>query len=329
LIGAIYLDSTKDESPFRREDLPFMEAFANLAAVAIQNARAYRELRDLTDNLEHLVETRTEELRQEHQALGKAYHDLKEAQLQLVRSEKMAALGKLVAGITHEVNTPLGIMHSNANALVYGVEKLARGIREFQSEQSEESLKQIAQSSSVIEDLSNINKSACERISGFIGALKNYIRLDEADFKSVDIHEGLDSTLALIRHQHEGRITINRDYGEIPALRCRPAQMNQVFMNLLVNACEAIEGEGTISVDTRSASGQVIIRISDTGPGVTEEHLEEIFDPGFTTKGVGVGTGLGLPIARNIISDHQGQIEIQTAAGVGATVTVSLPVSTE
>jgi two-component system NtrC family sensor kinase len=157
--------------------------------------------------------------------------------------------------------------------------------------------------------------------------LRNFARLDEAERKKVDLHEGLESTLTLARHQLENRIQVVRDYGDLPEIDCFANQLNQVFMNLLMNAAEAIEAKGTITISTRAHGDAVTVAFSDTGTGIPAEMLPKVFDPGFTTKGVRVGCGLGLAICYKIVTEHGGRVEVQSQMGQGTTFTLYLPVS--
>jgi signal transduction histidine kinase len=319
LIGAIYLDTTKQENLFQQEDLNFLEAFANLAGIAVENARTYQAV-------EKLVEERTQALRETNTELVKANRDLKEAQLQLVHSEKMASLGMLVAGVAHEINTPLGSINSNTDVTLNCFNKLRENYdavvfsgKDVEKEKAKKIL-------DTLEKLTNVSKEACLRISRIVKSLKNFARLDEVEEKTVNIHDGLDSTLELLKYLFEQRINILKDYGTIPEIRCKPAQLNQVFNNILHNACQAIEGKGEIRIKTKIENGNIYVIIRDTGAGIPPEKINQIFDPGFTTKGVGVGTGLGLSIAYKIIEDHGGKIKVASEMGKGSTFTIMLPI---
>ncbi|MFQ6113525.1 MAG: ATP-binding protein, partial [bacterium] len=320
LIGTIYLDTTNTKHFFKQEDLIFLEAFANLAGIAIENARSYQEIENLNTNLEKLVDKRTQELNQKNKELIHALQELKNTQLQLVRSEKMASLGLLVAGIAHEINTPLGSIISNIDMYLRGFEKLRQSL-DSESEPTTKAMKTVE----LLENISRINKTACDRIAGIVKTLRNFARLDEGEFKTVDIHEGIDSTLSLIGHLSRDRIEIIKEYGKLPQLCCYASQLNQVFMNLLVNACQAIKGKGQIKIRTFYEDDKINVEISDTGRGIAEKDLGKIFDPGFTTKGVGVGTGLGLSITYRIVEDHHGTIDVASKVGKGTTFTVRLP----
>ena len=321
LIGTIYLDTTQAEHFFKPADLSFLEGFANLAAIAIENARSYQEIEKLNTNLESQVEKRTEQLKDKNEELITAYDELKDAQMQLLRSEKMASLGMLVAGIAHEINTPLAAINSNTDMFIRSFEKLRIKLGSPDGD-PRDALTTIC----VMENLANVNLTACQRLDGIVKTLKNFARLDEEDFKLVDIQEGLDSTLELTAHLSRNRIKVIKEYGDIPKIRCYANQLNQVFMNLIVNACQAIDRNGTLTIRTRASVSQVHVEISDTGSGIDPKHLSKIFDPGFTTKGVGVGTGLGLSISYKIMQEHAGSIDVESKKGKGTTFTVNIPI---
>jgi signal transduction histidine kinase len=171
-----------------------------------------------------------------------------------------------------------------------------------------------------------VNDAASRRIIEIVSNLRKFARLDESDWKQADLREGLDETLALVEHQTRERIRIVRSYEDIPLIGCYPGQLNQVFMNLIVNAIQAIEGEGRIDVECLREGDQVCVRVRDDGHGIREEALSRIFDPGYTTKGVGVGTGLGLSIAYRIASNHGGSLRVKSEAGKGAEFTLSIPI---
>jgi two-component system, NtrC family, sensor kinase len=167
---------------------------------------------------------------------------------------------------------------------------------------------------------------ASERIERIVRSLRNFARLDEAEFQSADLHEGLDSTLTLLDHVIKNRIEVIRDYGDLPQINCFANQLNQVFMNVINNAVQAIDSSGVITLRTRCDNEKIIIEVTDTGKGIKQEHVKHIFDPGFTTKGVGVGTGLGLSISYNIVRQHRGRIEVESEVGKGTTMRIVLPV---
>jgi len=251
---------------------------------------------------------------------------MQETQTQLLQTEKMAALGQLVAGIAHEINTPIGSINSNNDILIRSVGK----IREFLS--CAECPKEVREDPEVLkimgilEDVNRNNHIACDRIMNIIRSLKNFARVDQVERKRVNIHEGIDSSLILVYHQLKNRIQVVKEYGDLPQIECYPSQLNQVFMNLLVNAEQAMPEKGTITIKTFRDGESVKVAIRDTGIGIPKENLSKIFDPGFTTKGVGVGTGLGLSICHKIIQDHHGKITVESEVGKGTTFTIALPI---
>ncbi len=241
---------------------------------------------------------------------------------QSIQSEKMAALGLLVAGVAHEINTPMGAIHSNNDILNRAVAKIRKAVGPSGGN------KEVLRVLDIIEEVCRNNEIATDRIMKIVRSLKNFARLDEAERKTVNIHEGLESTLTLLRHQLKNRIRIDKQFGDVPEIECFPNQLNQVFMNILVNSAQAIQDRGTITIKTRREGGSVQIVFSDTGPGIPRENFSKIFDPGFTTKGVGVGTGLGLSICYKIVQDHHGRIEVESS-NTGSTFTITLPLRSE
>ena len=252
--------------------------------------------------------------------------EMREAQTQLIQSEKMASLGMLVAGIAHEINTPIGSINSNNDILVRAVGKMRDFLHCAQCPSEVANHPDVVKIMGILEEINRNNRMACDRIITIIRNLKNFARLDEAERKKADIHEGLDSTLTLVQHQLKNRIQVIKEYGTLPEIECFPNQLNQVFMNLFVNAAQAMPDQGTLSIRTFRQGEDVKIVISDTGIGIPREHLSRIFDPGFTTKGVGVGTGLGLSICLKIIQDHHGRIDVKSEVSKGTAFTLTLPI---
>jgi len=245
-----------------------------------------------------------------------------EAKAQLIQSERMASLDLLVAGLAHEINTPLGAIHSNNDTVGRSIEKI-RQILEAQNLTSADR-DRVQQLVAILRDVCQNTSLATERLMSVVGSLKNFARIDEAEFQKADLHEGIESTLTIVQHQLKNRIRVERHYGNIPLVECHPNRLNQVFMNLLVNAAQAIPGEGTISITTAKKGDSVRISIADSGVGIPAENISKVFDPGFTTKGVGVGTGLGLSICYKIIEQHQGEIDVKSG-DQGTTFTITLP----
>ncbi len=264
-------------------------------------------------------------------ALKRALNDLEEAnrnlrdtQAQLVQSEKMASLGTLVAGVAHEINTPIGAVSSMQDTLFRTMGKLAETLESLVPPGSENRPKLEAMLK-VIDDANQVIKPGTDRVIDIVRRLRSFARLDEADLKTVDIHEGLEDTLTLIHHELKHHVTVKKNYGKIPRIACFPGQLNQVFLNILVNARQAIKEKGEIRITTSLKDKKVNITIRDNGIGIPESDLTRIFDPGFTTKGVGVGTGLGLSICYQIIQGHRGKIQVESEVGKGTAFTIVLP----
>ncbi len=268
-----------------------------------------------------------EEARKRQQVLdelAETNQELQATQTQLIQSEKMASLGNLVAGIAHEINTPVGAINSMHDTLIRAVDRLKETLETSFSQAYNEN-RAMQASLKVIGDANRVIATGTERVTGIVRSLRSFARLDEAELKEVDIHEGIDNTLMLVHHDVKSRIEVVKEYGDIPPIVCYPSRLNQVFLNLLVNASQAIEGEGEIRIRTYMEDEKVHIAIRDSGVGIPEENLGKVFDPGFTTKGVGVGTGLGLSICYQIVQDHRGEIEVESRVGEGTTFTVILP----
>lgn len=287
LTGAIVLLSYQKRE--LNEEIEILEAVSAQLSNAITRAELYQK------NVQTVKE------------LQKTLKELKETQIQLINSEKMASLGQLVAGVAHEINTPVASIKSN-NGIV------SKLLQQIEDEDLKEMLKEI----------NEIDKEAVQRISNIVTSLKKFVRLDEAELQEADINKELDLTLDLIRHETKNRIEIIKDYGEIPIIRCFPNMLNQVFTNILINACQAIEGQGKIKISTGFKKNKLIIKIKDNGKGIPKNELSKIFSAGYTTKGVGVGTGLGLAICSKIIEKHEGEITVNSELGHGSEFIITI-----
>jgi signal transduction histidine kinase len=298
--------------------------------LSVERALERRALRRDARRYKQDLERRNEELRETNARLERL-------QAQIVHSEKMASLGQLAAGVAHELNNPAGFIYGNMqllNECVSGLERLLAfydGVRLTPvDEAAARSLKEEIDYEHTLADL-HVMAADCregaERIHSVVQNLRTFSRLDEAEFKKMDIHEGLESTLRLLsRYFSSGSITLRREYGELPLVDCYAGQLNQVWMNLLVNAAQAIKGEGAVTVATECRGDSVVVRVCDTGGGIAPEHLPRIFDPFFTTKPVGEGTGLGLSVTYGIVERHGGTIEVESRPGEGTAFTVTIPI---
>jgi two-component system NtrC family sensor kinase len=252
-------------------------------------------------------------------APGPTGHDVAEA----VNAARLATLGMLLAGVAHELNTPLGALGSNHDVLKRALRRLQDILADEVVEPSE--LDEVRRIVRALDGIMRVNDLAVERVTALVESLRGFGRPDRAEVDVVDVHEGIDAALTLLRHRMKDRIEVVREYGAPPRVECLPQQLNQVFMNLLLNASQAIPGRGTITIRTAAEGDGVRIDIEDTGTGMPESLLERIFEPGFTTKGNRVGMGLGLLITRQVVDRHGGRLSVRSVPGAGATFTVWLP----
>lgn len=262
--------------------------------------------------------------------LKAANAEIKEAQSRLVHTAKMASLGQLVAGVAHELNNPIGFIYSNIGHLKKYAEKLIEIIKV--AETTPDHLQEIQRKNEfdyIVKDMPKLIKSFEEgtrRSRDIVLGLRKFSRLEEAQCKRINIHEDLKETLNLLTGELKNRIEVKEMFGNIPSIMCYPSQLNQVFMNILSNAAQAIEGSGTIEIETRRVKDHVEILIRDSGQGMPPEILGKIFDPFFSTKKLGVGTGLGLSISYGIIEKHGGSIKVDSQKGEGTQFTIRLPI---
>jgi len=265
--------------------------------------------------------------------------ELERLQAQLVHSEKMASLGQLAGGVAHELNNPAGFIYSN----MAGLSEYSAGVSRLLSAYESVSLapedaakiggiKKEIRYDSLLSDLASI-VTDCEegarRIRDIVLNLRTFSRLDEAEVKKIDIHAGIDATIRLLsEYYNSNHITLRREYGDLPLVDCLAGQLNQVWMNLLTNAAQAIgSGTGEVRINTELENEAVVVRIADTGSGIAPDDLTRIFDPFFTTKPVGEGTGLGLSISYGIIENHGGTIIVESTSGQGTTFTTRIPLN--
>jgi signal transduction histidine kinase len=236
---------------------------------------------------------------------------------------QMAAIGRLLTGIVHEINTPIGSIFSNNEVMIRSLEVL----KELLDNPRPESLERARRTLATCATLAAVDQIACERIRSVIRGLKTFARTDGGEPHKVDLNEHLRDTLKLTQAEFRKRVAVETDFGDLPAVECFPQMLNQVFLNLIVNAGQAIDGEGRIMVRTRMEDGAVHITIADTGCGMTPEQQARAFEAGYTTKPVGEGTGMGLAIAKEIVEDrHGGTIGVRSTPGAGTTFDIRIPV---
>jgi signal transduction histidine kinase len=298
------------------------------------------QLQELNRNLENIVRDRTLELENSHEALKRAYLDLQSAQEQLIQTEKMASLGQLVSGIAHEIKNPLNFIYGNTGFLADYTQKLQGLVESFEkldsistADKAEmDRLKSGIHYSFIKDDLKILIDNFTEgarRINTIVSDLRTFSRMDADKISEVDIHASLEMSLNLMRNQYKNRIQIHKEYGDIPKIQGYAGKLNQVFMNLLSNAFQAIQGNGEVWIRTRSNDSVVEIEVEDNGIGIPKEYLKRIFEPFFSTKPVGQGTGLGLSISYGIIEQHQGKIHVNSVPQKGTVFTVRLPIFQE
>jgi signal transduction histidine kinase len=252
--------------------------------------------------------------------------ELERTRRQLVEAHKMSSLGRLLAGIVHEINTPIGSILSNNDVIVRSLELVRKSLGECQGDAVERSKDMLE----TCRSLAAVDKIACERISSVVRGLKTYARAGGEERRRSDINELLRAMLKLTQGEFRRRVHVETEFGELPQIECYPHLLSQVFLNLLVNAGQAIEGEGKITVTTRLADARIRVSVRDSGRGIPPDAQPKIFACGFSTKAVGEGTGLGLSIARQIVEEkHGGRISFETAPGQGTTFHVDIPVPPE
>lgn len=277
-----------------------------------------QELRARVRSLINLRKLEREIQIRNHQ-LEETLRELKETQSQLVQSEKMAALGLLVAGVAHEINNPISFAKGSLAIVRRSLEKIKVADRLNPAERTD-----------LFEDIDisvQVIKNGLDRTENIVKSLKTFVRKDEEVLKPFDLHEGLESTLQLFQHEIAHRITIRREYGKTPSVEAIPGQINQAFMNILQNAVQSIPDQGEVHIKTEQEGDRVRISFRDTGSGISEKDLTYIFDPFFTTKEVGKGTGLGMTITYKIIENHHGKIDVNSKVGSGTEVVISLPLT--
>jgi two-component system, NtrC family, sensor kinase len=315
---------------------------AEALEIAKENERIIREQNVV---LEAKVKERTSELESSNSELNTTLVDLKQAQMQLVESEKMASLGQLTAGIAHEINNPINFVTSNVAPLQRDVDILMDAIRtmedlNFSDAPMDDKKKQIEEYKEEIDydylkiEISHLLKGINEgasRTADIVKGLRVFSRLDEDDLKLADIHEGIESTLVIANNLLNG-IKVTKQFSELPTIECYPGKLNQVFLNIISNATHAINkrhkdaADGEIIIKTHCNEEHVFIEISDNGTGMDENAIKKIFEPFFTTKDVGEGTGLGMSIAYNTIKKHNGQINLKSEMGRGTNFIIDLPI---
>lgn len=308
-----------------------------------ENARIVREQNII---LEAKVTERTQELKTSNEELNKTLKDLKEAEMQLVESEKMASLGQLTAGIAHEINNPINFVTSNVKPLKRDVQMVIDMLNQIEEislqdgtvDDKKQKIDELKQEydfdylKTEIDYLINGINEGSSRTAEIVKGLRIFSRLDEDDLKKADINEGLESTLVIVNNQLDNRIDVIKQFSELPLVECYPGKLNQVFMNMISNALHAIKSRykedkgGALTISTSASDTHVLVSIKDNGTGMDENTKKKLFEPFFTTKDVGEGTGLGLSIAYNTIVKHNGSITVNSELGAGTEFIIEIPI---
>jgi len=304
LLGVIAVGRKLSGERLAADDRQLLRTLANQSSIAIENAKAFDEIAKLNESLEARVDERTRELQ--------------EAQNQLMQAEKLKSLGQLVAGVAHELNNPIGFVHANLQLLDEFIEKLVT---------AQERGQDTAPFRDAIAKLLARSREGTERVKKIVQDLRTFSRTDQADLQQAHLTDEIDRTLALMEPRFKGLVEVVREYQELPEVRCYPGQLNQVFLNLLMNACDVLEEGGRITIRAAPVENGVRLEFEDTGPGIPPEVQGRIFDPFFTTKEIGKGTGLGLSLSHGIIERHGGRIHVESQPGQGTRFVIELPLA--
>jgi len=325
---------------------PFDNVEVSQLAVALTTKwtlarQAHRKM----EELEQCVQQRTRELQQQRNELAEALARLQEAHAQLLQSDKMASIGQLAAGVAHEINNPIGFISSNLNSLARYVADLSRVLNADDElvaaclsaqpgalaiAEKVQALRREVDVGYLLSDVNALIKESIEgtqRVRQIVSDLRDFSHIDSPDLSDEDINRLLDKTINVCWNELKYKAEVVREYGDLPTVRCYGGKLGQVFLNLLVNAAQAIEERGTITVRTGRSGDQVWVEVADTGCGIPHENLRRIFEPFFTTKEVGKGTGMGLHLAYRIVEAHRGRILVESKVGQGTTFRVELPIA--
>lgn len=327
-LAARYLPGIFGEGPLYAQDESYVLLSLAVVLCTVLSSLIYHSRYRLYRSRQKQISLK-QSLKEHAEELEETNVKLRQTQAQLIQKEKMVSLGNLVAGLAHEVNTPLGAINSNADI----AQRIIRIIDEVIADKedapwTEEKREKLGRAVEALNELNQSTAMGASRIDKVVKALRGFARIDATEYQKADIHRGIEDTLTLLIFNPELKLNIERDFASLPEIYCNPGQLNQVFLNILTNAIEATDRQGLIRIKTRRENENVVIQIEDDGRGIPGEDLDKIFDPGYTTKGRGVGTGLGLSICFRIVSEHGGTIEVESEKGKGSTFTIRIPLRT-
>ena len=337
LFAVIGLFMRNAASPLNQEDLNLITTIANQTAIAVQNnnytaqrAELVKKLTEaqLREEYTRQLEETNRQLDQKNSELTRLFKELQEKESQLIHSEKMASLGQLVAGISHELNNPISFIYANSKALTDYLDELSDLLTPLESDRTKKTIAE--QFHKILDDIRSIvrdNITGSQNVKELVLNLKNFSRLDQADWKEARLCPGIESSLKILKPQIPDSVNIVTVFNADPLIYCNPGQLNQVFINLISNAVQAIDGSGTVTITTYIKNPYFVVEVRDTGVGLSKENLKRIFDPFFTTKEVNKGTGLGLSISYAIVQKHNGLIEVESEVGKGSVFRVKLPMN--
>jgi predicted ATPase/signal transduction histidine kinase len=354
LVGILYLENNLTVGAFTSDRIEILQLLASQAAISVEIARLYQQTQNYAQTLELEVERKTQALNQKAQDLEQKAQDLEQTlqklqqtQAQLIHSEKMSSLGQMVAGIAHEINNPVTFIKGNLTHTEHYIQDMMRLLTLYQQEYPHpnpviQALKEEIELDFLFEDAHQTlesMKAGSERISQIVLSLRNFSRLDEAEIKAVDLHSGIDSTLLIVQHRlqksvNQPEVCVSKDYGNLPLVTCYPSQLNQVFLNIINNAIDAIRDNPLCSENPQIRirtevidSKRLRIAIFNTDSNIPESLYERIFEPFFTTKPVGRGKGLGLSVSYSIVQQHGGNLTVHSHPIEGTEFEIVLPVS--
>jgi signal transduction histidine kinase len=337
MFGILSLGTQSTIPSLQKDDIDLFLSITSQMAIALENNEYIRRSTELIKKLTEAevrekylkeLEATNKQLDSKNQDLQKLYNELKNTQAQLIHSEKMASLGQLVAGISHELNNPIGFIYSNIKQLNLYTNKIEHFIQKYNKAFKDKQVNEVEQIEEILPDIKNLIEdtiNGSQMIKELVDNLRSFSHLDQAKWSLVDIHEGIESSIKILLSQFKEKIKINKKFNAKGVIECNPGQLNQVFLNLLANAAQAVKAKGNIWIETSDEHGQIKIEIRDDGEGMPDEILGKIFDPFFTTKDVGEGTGLGLSISYSIVKNHGGRLNVKSQLGEGSIFTITLP----